>query len=294
MGSSLRRRIPASAGIPKERTFESTFTVTLRQARRKPKAAISRPTKVAHSVTASNNDSPKSTDATGKGDTPLQSSFPMGDITEREADEPRINPMAIQPQPRPRGQVGKPTAKAARTPLTAEQKRERNRKRVADHRQRQKDNGLCVGCPNKPIEGQTRCTECAEKHRARIRTYAETHRRAQGAKPTKHISEAELLELIQKEVDTRESQVSDPSTEEAQPDTKSLSRVQRISLGICSDCDYPSEEGHARCTLCLLRLRLDARRRRRRPRPSLRQHPKRTRTGLADTTHRNRDGEPRR
>ena len=202
------------------------------------------------------------TNATGNGEIPLQSSFPMGDIAEREADEPRINPMAIRPQPSPRGRVGKPATKAGRTPLTAEQKQEHSRKRATERRQRQKENGLCVGCPNKPIEGQTRCTECAEKHRARLRPYAETHRRAQGAKPTQRISEAELLQLIQAEVDARGPQVSDPSIGKAQPDSKSLSRDQRKSLGICSDCDYPSQDGHTRCTLCLLRLRLNARRRR--------------------------------
>lgn len=186
----------------------------------------------------------------------------MGDIAEREADAPRINPMAIRPQPRPRGQVRKPTAKATRTPLTAEQKRERHRKRIAERRQHRKDNGLCVGCPNKPIEGQTRCAECAEKHRARLRPYSETRRRAQGAKPAKRLSDAELLDLIEKEVAARESQVANQSTEEVQPNTQYLSRAQRTSLGICSDCDFPSEEEHTRCTLCLLRLRLDARRRR--------------------------------
>lgn len=152
--------------------------------------------------------------------------------------------------------------KPRRARLTEEEKRERKRKRAAEQRQRKKDNGRCVSCPNTPIEGQTRCPDCAAKHRAWLLPYSEARRRAQGAKPTPRISEAELLRLIQKEVDARESQVSNQSVEEMHSGPRFLSRVQRKSLGICSDCDYPSEEGHTRCTLCLLRHRLYCRRRR--------------------------------
>ena len=56
----------------------------------------------------------------------------MGDVTEHEAHEPPINPVAIRPQPRPRGHVRKPATTAGRTPLTVEQKRERSRKRAAE------------------------------------------------------------------------------------------------------------------------------------------------------------------
>lgn len=107
----------------------------------------------------------KSTNSPANGETPLQSSLPMGDVAEREASEPRIKPVAIRSKPRPRGNAKESDTSTTRTPLTAEQKRERNRQRATERRQRQRENGLCVSCPNKPIEGQTRCPECAERHR---------------------------------------------------------------------------------------------------------------------------------
>ena len=248
--------------MPKERIFESAFTITLRQRRNKPKAGSSRPRKTAPTAPVPNTSTAKTTNASRDDETPLHKSLPMVDVTESQDYEQNINPIAIRSQPSPRGHVKKSTTKATRTPLTAEQQRERNRKQAAERRQRLKDNGRCVSCPNNAIDGQTRCPDCAEKHRARLRPYSEARRRAEGAKHTLRIGEAELLQLIQKEVDARESQVANQPAAAVQPDRQSLSRAQRKSLGICSDCDYSSEEGHIRCTLCLLRHRLYARQRR--------------------------------
>ena len=181
---------------------------------------------------------------------------PSGEDTSEIASVPRKPASPSQRYPKTRT-----ATKPKKRRLTEEEKRARNRKRAAESRQERKEQGLCR-CNQPAIQGQTRCPDCAEKHRVWLRPYSETRRRAQGAKPTQRISDAELLQLIQAEVDARESQVSDPSIEKARPNTKSLSRAQRTSLGICSDCDYPSEDGHTRCTLCLLRLRLDSRRRR--------------------------------
>lgn len=64
---------------------------------------------------------------------------------------------------------GRPKTRKAGNPskphLTEEEKRERDRKRAAERRQHQKENNLCISCPNQPIEGRTRCQECAERHR---------------------------------------------------------------------------------------------------------------------------------
>ena len=182
---------------------------------------------------------------------------PSGEDTSEIASVPRKPASTSQGHPKTR------TATKPKKPrLTEEEKRARNRKRTAESRRNKREKGLCVSCPDKTIEGQTRCPDCAEKHRVWLRPYSEMRRRAQGAKPTQRISDAELLQLIQAEVNARESQVSDPSIEKVRPNTQSLSRAQRTSLGICSDCDFPSEEGHTRCTICLLRLRLYSRRRR--------------------------------
>ena len=183
--------------------------------------------------------------------------MPSGEDTSETASVPRKPASPSQGHPKTH------TATKPKKPrLTEEEKRARNRKRAAERRRNNKEKGICVRCPNKPIEGQTRCAECAEKHRAQLRPYTEARRRAQGAKPTQPISEAELLQLIQAEVNTRGSQVSEPSVRVVHPDTPSPSRAQGTSLGICRDCNYPSEDGHTRCTLCLLRLRLASRRRR--------------------------------
>ena len=74
----------------------------------------------------------------------------------------------VPPEPTNAGGGGPNTRKVgnpSKPRLTEEEKRERNRKHAAEKRQHQRENGLCMSCPNKPIEGQTRCPECAERHR---------------------------------------------------------------------------------------------------------------------------------
>ncbi len=57
------------------------------------------------------------------------------------------------------------TPKRAR--LTPFDRKERKRTLAAQRRQNRKKQGLCIDCPNKAVEGQTRCSDCAEKHRSR-------------------------------------------------------------------------------------------------------------------------------
>ena len=52
-----------------------------------------------------------------------------------------------------------------RARLTVKEKQERARARAAENRTKLKDAGLCKDCRNTAIPGQTRCPECAEKHR---------------------------------------------------------------------------------------------------------------------------------
>ena len=49
--------------------------------------------------------------------------------------------------------------------LTAEERQERARARAAEHRSKMKKSGLCKDCRNTAIPGQTRCQDCAKKHR---------------------------------------------------------------------------------------------------------------------------------
>lgn len=73
------------------------------------------------------------------------------------ASKPSPKARTSQPQNRTIGRVGQPRP-------TEEQKRERNRARATERRQQRINLGLCVTCSNKPIEGQIRCTECAERN----------------------------------------------------------------------------------------------------------------------------------
>ena len=167
--------------------------------------------------------------------------------------KPKANnkPKPTRSKPPPRRQPKSPSAKH----------RPSKPRKPALTRQERKERGLCR-CNQPAIPGQTRCPTCAEKHRAWLLPYSEARRRARGAKPREQISDAELLELIQAEIIAREAQVPELPVRVAHPGTPSLSRAQRKSLGICRNCKYPSEDGHTRCTLCLLKIRLASRRKR--------------------------------
>ncbi len=52
-----------------------------------------------------------------------------------------------------------------KAPLTPYERKERNRKAVAQRHLDRKEQGLCRDCPNRATLGQTRCADCAEKHR---------------------------------------------------------------------------------------------------------------------------------
>ena len=52
-----------------------------------------------------------------------------------------------------------------KAPLTPDERKERNRKAAAQRHLDRKEQGLCRDCPNMATLGQTRCADCAEKHR---------------------------------------------------------------------------------------------------------------------------------
>ena len=57
------------------------------------------------------------------------------------------------------------TKKLKRARLTPEELKERRRQRAAKRRQNRKERGICIDCPNRAVEGQTRCPDCVEKRR---------------------------------------------------------------------------------------------------------------------------------
>ena len=65
----------------------------------------------------------------------------------------------------------------------------------ARKRQERKEQGLCR-CGQAAIQGQTRCAECAVKHREWTRQDSENRRRAKGIKPRPRFDDAELIEQI--------------------------------------------------------------------------------------------------
>jgi len=81
-------------------------------------------------------------------------------------NKPRVRKASKQTVKKGSGTVKRKNATRAPKPkLTDEQRRELRRVRAAEERQRRKELGLCRDCPNVAVEGQTRCSDCAEKHR---------------------------------------------------------------------------------------------------------------------------------
>ena len=61
------------------------------------------------------------------------------------------------------------TPKQKRTPLTPEERKERQSTRSKEKRAEDKANDVCRHCDNPPTRSQTRCDLCAEKHRVERR-----------------------------------------------------------------------------------------------------------------------------
>ena len=68
---------------------------------------------------------------------------------------------------KPATTAAKPKAseKPKRVRLTPEERQERGRARAVEKRSKLKEHGLCRDCQQPAIPGQTRCSDCAEKHR---------------------------------------------------------------------------------------------------------------------------------
>ena len=72
-----------------------------------------------------------------------------------------LEPASPAMEPNKAGKAKKP--KRAR--LTQEELKEHRRQCAVKRRQKRKERGICIDCPNRAAEGQTRCPDCVEKRR---------------------------------------------------------------------------------------------------------------------------------
>ena len=147
-----------------------------------------------------------------------------------------------------------------RNPTQKSQKKPAHAPKPTPARKR-KEQGLCR-CGQAAIQGQTRCAECAVKHREWHRQNSENRRRAKGIKPRPRIG-AELIEQIQKEIDDQETRGASQTTKRVRSEAykkknqqhRAQVRAERKSLGQCVQCAKPSLPGQVRCADCALKHR---------------------------------------
>ena len=129
-------------------------------------------------------------------------------------------------------------------------------------RQERKEQGLCR-CGQAAVQGQTRCAECAVKHREWTRQDSENRRRAKGIKPRPRFDDAELIEQIQKEIADQETRGASQTPKRVRSEEykkknqqhRAQVRAERKSLGLCVQCAKPSLAGQIRCADCVLKHR---------------------------------------
>ena len=173
--------IPAKPGDSKERTFDSTFVLTLREPRKQPKAGTRRSKKSDSPVHIAKIEPRKPTKASGKGNTTITQqdtalSRTIGGTHEITIELPEpSNSGGRSKNNRKPAATSKPSGKRTTLPssehpkpkrakLTPEEKKKRDRTRMAERRLRRRQLGLCYNCSNPAIEGEIRCQSCKKKH----------------------------------------------------------------------------------------------------------------------------------
>ena len=134
----------------------------------------------------------------------------------------------------------------------------------ARKRQERQEQALCR-CGQAAIQGQTRCAECAAKHREWHRQNSENRRRAKGIKPRPRIGAA-LIEQIQKETADQKTRGASQTPKRVRSEEykkknqqyRAQVRAERKSLGLCVQCAEPSPAGQTRCPDCVLKHRYGA------------------------------------
>ena len=162
-----------------------------------------------------------------------------------------------------------------RTPLTPEQKRQRERDRWKDRYERAKSLGICRNCDNPAIPGQTRCEDCADKHRVSRR--ANDKRRRAAAKRsaeqktlttetapnpsddayTSTIQTTQVPETASTKPATLSPRQQYERLRKQRPERKESSRKaaqerreRAKALGLCCNCSSPAIPGQAKCQSC--------------------------------------------
>ena len=168
--------------------------------------------------------------------------------------------------------------KPKRIPLTPEAKKERQSARFKERLEEAKALGLCRHYhdpPVKAIEGQTRCHDCAEKHRLQRREYDKKRRAA--AKPSEkklpqepvvpassnaitpqldqqgEHRKAKLVRIASTPTSRREYERlrrQQPERQEFQRKSQKKIREKREASGLCKDCGEPAIPGQTRCEAC--------------------------------------------
>ena len=97
---------------------------------------------------------------------PVNPHYQLKSTPKAKPAEPRNSLPSLEPAPsttKP-SKAGK-TKKPKRARLTPEELKERRRQRAVKRHQTRKERGICIDCPNRAVEGQTRCPDCVEKRR---------------------------------------------------------------------------------------------------------------------------------
>ena len=162
-----------------------------------------------------------------------------------------------------------------RQPLTPEARKERRQTQHKEKLDKAKSLGLCRHCGEAAIGGQTRCDQCAEKHRISHRAY--DRRRLAAAKQKDEVLRAKPAQATLPHRATHDSTARankprpKPATAtSASPDRREYERLRRQrpermeakkraeqerrrrarELGLCRDCSNKAIPGQTRCETC--------------------------------------------
>ena len=176
---------------------------------------------------------------------------------------------------RPKKQTAPKEPAHKRQPLTPEGRKERRQTQHKEKLYRAKSLGLCRHCGEPAIGGQTRCDQCAEKHRISHRAY--DRRRLAAAKQKDEVLRAKPAQATLPHRATHDStaRASKPrpkpaTAKSASPDRREYERLRRQrpermeakkraaqerrrrarELGLCRDCNKKAIPGQTRCDTC--------------------------------------------
>ena len=165
--------------------------------------------------------------------------------------------------------------KPKRVPLTPEDRKERQRVSFKKRLEEAKSLGLCSRCREPAIEGQTRCQECAERHRVRRRE-DDSKRRAAAKlseeKPTQGpvapASPEATAPQPDQQAEYRNARLvgeastpthpaegerpggSHPERKKTRREYKKKQREMLKASGLCKDCRGSAIPGQTRCEAC--------------------------------------------